>query len=86
LALTGISAADGKRNHRIDPRGLSAIQDIVAGGINRLEPGGFLLIEHGFDQQNDVIALMDTAGFVLTQGIQDLSGQPRAVLGLKSPE
>ena len=86
LALTGISAADGRENHPIDPRGLAAIRDIVAGGVNRLEPGGFLLIEHGFDQQNDVIALMDTAGFVLTQGIQDLSGQPRAVLGLKSPE
>ncbi len=86
LALTGMNSRVRADDQPADPQGLSAIRTLVSGSLPRLEPGGFLLIEHGFDQQDDVVALMSQAGFAMVQGIQDLAGQPRAVLGLKSPE
>lgn len=61
--------------------GLEAIEEIVGQARRYLEPGGFLLIEHGFDQQAAVLALFRAAGLSQVQGLQDLAGNPRAVLG-----
>ena len=63
--------------------GLTAIRILIECAIDRLHPGGFLLIEHGFDQQDSVLALFARAGFINLQGLRDLSGTPRAVLGSK---
>lgn len=65
------------------PSGLGHIQDIVAGAPDRLEPNGFLLIEHGFDQQRAVMEIFQRCGLVRLAGLSDLSGQPRAVLGFQ---
>ncbi len=61
--------------------GLEAIEEIVRKAQQYLAPGGFLLIEHGFDQQPAVLALFQAAGLSEVQGLRDLAGNPRAVLG-----
>lgn len=63
--------------------GLGDIRSIVAGATQRLEPNGFLLIEHGFDQQAAVITLFQQAGLVGIRGLTDLANNPRAVLGFR---
>jgi release factor glutamine methyltransferase len=57
--------------------GLDAMRSIVAGATARLEPGGWLLLEHGFDQADAVQTLLRVHGFVGIQTRQDLAGQPR---------
>lgn len=64
--------------------GLAAIREIVAGAGHHLHPGGWLLVEHGFDQQGAVQALLDDAGFVSVDTRTDLAGRPR-VSGGSSP-
>lgn len=63
--------------------GLADITAIALGAIERLEPKGFLLIEHGADQQDDVAAIFSRAGLADIQGLRDLAGKPRAVLGFR---
>lgn len=57
--------------------GLDALRCIVAGAAAHLESGGWLLLEHGFDQASAVQVLLREHSFgnVLTR--RDLAGQPR---------
>jgi release factor glutamine methyltransferase len=57
--------------------GLDALRGLVAGAAAHLEPGGWLLLEHGFDQADAVQALLREHGFLGTQTRRDLAGQPR---------
>lgn len=62
------------------PDGLNDIRRITADAVRALKPGGYLLLEHGYDQQPQVIEIMEQQGFN-AKGYWDLAGQPRAVLG-----
>jgi release factor glutamine methyltransferase len=68
-------------DHSVD--GLEAIGCIVQAAPPHLQAGGFLLIEHGFDQQDAVLELFARAGLENLHGLRDLNGTPRAVLGSK---
>jgi release factor glutamine methyltransferase len=57
--------------------GLSALRTIVAGSPRHLVPGGWLLLEHGYDQAAAVRALLLDAGFADVQSWQDLAGIER---------
>ena len=57
--------------------GLSALRTIVAGSPRHLVPGGWLLLEHGYDQAAAVRALLADAGFTDVQSWQDLAGIER---------
>jgi release factor glutamine methyltransferase len=57
--------------------GLSALRSLVGGAQAHLEPGGWLLVEHGFDQAAAVQALLHQHGLVEIQTRRDLAGQPR---------
>ena len=57
--------------------GLSALRIIVAGGPHHLVPGGWLLLEHGYDQAAAVRALLAKAGYTDVQSWQDLAGIER---------
>jgi release factor glutamine methyltransferase len=57
--------------------GLDALRSIVAGAAAHLEPGGWLLLEHGFDQGEAVQALLRVHRFAGIQTRHDLAGQPR---------
>ena len=61
--------------------GLEDIRHIVSGATGRLWPGGWLLLEHGFDQGEAVHALMRHAGFENCAARADLSGHWRCTGG-----
>ncbi|HWJ94522.1 MAG TPA: peptide chain release factor N(5)-glutamine methyltransferase [Telluria sp.] len=57
--------------------GLSALRKIIGGAAAHLEPQGWLLLEHGYDQAEQVRALLDAAGFTDVQSWRDLPGIER---------
>jgi release factor glutamine methyltransferase len=63
------------------PDGLDAIRAIVAGSPAHLVAGGWLLLEHGFDQGPAVRELLRSTGFVEVATVQDLEGRDRVSLG-----
>jgi release factor glutamine methyltransferase len=58
--------------------GLAALREIVAGAPAHLVDGGWLLLEHGFDQAPAVQRLLAAAGFDAIETRADLAGLPRA--------
>jgi release factor glutamine methyltransferase len=64
--------------------GLDDIRRIVALAPAHLEPGGWLLLEHGYDQADRVAALMREAGFTEIDHAADLAGIRRVTLGKHS--
>jgi release factor glutamine methyltransferase len=67
------------------PEGLDALRTIVAQAPRVLRAGGWLLLEHGFDQGEAVRALLEAAGFVDVRTACDLGGNERVSLG-RRPE
>ncbi|RZZ89154.1 peptide chain release factor N(5)-glutamine methyltransferase [Pseudoxanthomonas winnipegensis] len=61
--------------------GLDDIRRIVAQAPAHLRPGGWLLLEHGFDQGEAVCALLREAGFDQARTEQDLEQRDRVSLG-----
>ncbi len=57
--------------------GLDDIRTIVTQATECLLPGGWLLLEHGYDQAQDVRALLTRAGFDKVQSRRDLAGIER---------
>jgi len=57
--------------------GLADIRVIIAGAHARLTPGGWLLLEHGYDQAPRCRALLIQAGFGDVQSWGDLAGIER---------
>jgi release factor glutamine methyltransferase len=57
--------------------GLSALRAIVAGAPAHLAAGGWLLLEHGYDQAAAVRDLLAARGFVEVRSWQDLAGIER---------
>jgi len=56
------------------PDGLDDLRRLIAAAPGHLKPGGALLVEHGYDQANAVLALLQAAGFPHPQSWPDLSG------------
>lgn len=61
--------------------GLLAIEQLVEGAPAHLEPGGWLLIEHGFRQGPAAMRLFQEAGFTALSTYRDLPGRPRVTEG-----
>lgn len=59
------------------PDGLDDLRIIIGGAPAHLSPGGWLLLEHGYDQEAPVQALLRDAGFAEVFTRRDLAGQPR---------
>ncbi|MBS1210651.1 MAG: prmC [Proteobacteria bacterium] len=57
--------------------GLNDLCHIIAHAAAYLEPGGWLLLEHGYDQAETVRKLLEDAGFTGTQSWPDLAGIER---------
>lgn len=64
--------------------GLDAIRAIVKRAPAHLEPGGWLLLEHGYDQGETVPALLAGAGYAEVFMARDLAGQPRVSGGRRT--
>jgi release factor glutamine methyltransferase len=58
--------------------GLDALRAIINGAPGFLAPGGWLLMEHGYDQAAAVRALLNAKGYAQTQSWRDLAGIERA--------
>ena len=65
--------------------GLDDIRQIIGQAPAHLLPGGWLLLEHGYDQSLAVRALLVEAGFTHVQSRQDLSGIARCSGGCINP-
>ncbi|MEO8740822.1 MAG: peptide chain release factor N(5)-glutamine methyltransferase [Casimicrobiaceae bacterium] len=61
--------------------GLAAIRKIVAGAGGFLAPGGWLLIEHGYNQAESVQALLVETGYSSLESRRDLAGILRVTFG-----
>ena len=61
--------------------GLEDIRAIVAQAPTHLRPGGWLLLEHGYDQADAVQALLAAQGFVRVQSRNDLADIARCTGG-----
>lgn len=61
--------------------GRSALRIIIGGAPKHLEPGGALLVEHGYDQGAAARELLRESGFARVQTLRDLAGQERACIG-----
>lgn len=61
--------------------GLGALRLIIAGAPAHLVPGGWLLLEHGWDQADAVAALLQAAGFEAISARCDIEGRPRCTGG-----
>lgn len=57
--------------------GLDDLRQIVTQAGQHLKPGGWLLLEHGYDQADAVRQLLRNAGFHLVQSRNDLNGIER---------
>jgi release factor glutamine methyltransferase len=61
--------------------GLEALQIIIASAPGYLKPRGYLLLEHGFDQQADVAQMMREQGFAEIICRTDINDLPRLSMG-----
>ncbi|WP_455220526.1 peptide chain release factor N(5)-glutamine methyltransferase [Kaarinaea lacus] len=63
------------------PDGLEAIREIVASAINHLKPGAWLMLEHGYNQGEAVINLLEKSGFHHVLCHEDYAARERATEG-----
>lgn len=63
--------------------GLKDIAEIIHGGMAHLNNGGWLMLEHGYDQQQEVQQLLSKADFSAVDTLKDLAGWPRVSFGQK---
>ena len=61
--------------------GLDALRRIVAGAPDHLDAGGWLAMEHGWDQGAAVRALLAAAGFTEVRTVADEEGRERIGAG-----
>jgi len=77
------------RGVRFEPRealaagadGLDDLRHLIDAARPRLAPGGWLLLEHGWDQGEAVPALLAACGYAEISDERDLAGHPRLAIG-----
>jgi release factor glutamine methyltransferase len=67
------------------PQGLDAIAILAEGAIEHLQPGGWLLVEHGWTQGPAVRALFERAALADVATLEDLERRDRVTLGRRPP-
>lgn len=61
--------------------GMAVLQHIIANAAKYLVPRGTLMVEHGYDQAERVVALFKTHHYQHIDAGKDIAGQPRFVSG-----
>jgi len=64
--------------------GLDAIRQIAAKALGHLEPGGHLMVEHGFDQGDAVADILRSNGISVDRCVADLAGHDRVTIGRRT--
>ncbi|PZN34372.1 MAG: peptide chain release factor N(5)-glutamine methyltransferase [Proteobacteria bacterium] len=67
------------------PRGLEALEIIIADASRHLHPGGWLILEHGWKQGAAVRARLEAQGFAHVRSHLDLAGHERVTEGALLP-
>jgi release factor glutamine methyltransferase len=67
------------------PTGLEALSAIIAQAPGHLHTRGWLALEHGITQAQDVAQLLHSQGFDSIRTYSDFSGRPRITLGNHKP-
>ena len=62
--------------------GLEDIRHIITNSLIHLHPQGWLMLEHGYDQAEQVADLMAHAGLVNIETFKDLGQQERVTIGM----
>ena len=62
-------------------QGMDAITHLTRQAVQRLKAGGWLIVEHGYDQQQLVYDCYQQGGFEDILQLTDLAGQPRVTAG-----
>jgi release factor glutamine methyltransferase len=68
-----------------EDNGLKDISLIAESACKHLKEGGYLLIEHGYDQQRQVQAIFESFDYANIQTHTDLGGNPRVTLAQWHP-
>ena len=90
-----IDAADAhltRGDLRFEPRsalvaaddGLADIRTLCSQAPQRLKPGGWLLLEHGWTQGPTVAAILQSSGLEAVRTLKDLNGNDRVSLGRRA--
>jgi len=61
--------------------GMTHVRTIANQARERLGPGGWLLLEHGYDQRDRCIELFRESGYADVEDFEDLAGVPRVCAG-----
>lgn len=64
--------------------GLDDLKLIAKCAMPHLEPGGWLVLEHGYDQADSVVELLQKTGYSEVENHRDLGQNPRATIGRKA--
>ncbi len=66
-----------------DNNGLADIIELIKRAKCYLDPGGYLLLEHGHDQASNIQDLLTSLGYQQVQSLRDLNGIERVTLAYK---
>ena len=85
--LAGLAAARGEPATALasGADGLDALRTLARDAPTHLVPGGWLLLEHGWDQGAAVRGLLRDAGFQRIETLRDLEDRERVTLGSRAP-
>lgn len=61
--------------------GLDALRHIIQNAPSYLENSGWLLVEHGYNQEDRVVRLFEQQGYIQITTHRDLAGLPRVTAG-----
>jgi len=61
--------------------GLDALGIVIRDAMDHIEPGGWLLVEHGYDQEAAIKDAFRSAGFDAIETLKDYAGHPRVTEG-----
>lgn len=62
------------------PDGFAVYRRLIPQAFAALAPGGFIALEYGYGQSDDLYAMLNAAGFHNVQQIPDLQGIPRVAI------
>jgi len=63
--------------------GLSEIRKVIKKSSDLIKKKGFLILEIGFDQKNDVKKILNNKGFYIKKVVRDLANNDRCIISIK---
>lgn len=64
--------------------GLTCLREIAAHALSHLRQGGWILVEHGWDQGPEVAELFREAGLAAVRTVRDYGGNDRVTMGRRA--